>query len=198
MMKLIGRIKLVQIQRSSLKAGQRPDCYYDPAPLLEVARLRLTPTGVVGITAAGHDVTDVHNTTHPETKNQRGLNDVSFGFTSHYAAMRTEFGPHLVDGRAGENMLIEADRVFGLPELGTQLAIERADGSVVRLTNLLVAAPCVEFSRFAQISDRPLPAEELRATLQFLGDGMRGFYARLAEDQSDTIVQAGDLVYTDS
>lgn len=196
-MQLIGRIKLVQIQRSSLKAGQRPKRYYDPAPLLEVARLRLTPTGVVGVTADRHELIDVHNTAHPETKNQRGLNDISFGFTSHYAAMRAEFGPHLTEGIAGENILIESNHVFTLDNLGAELTIECADGRLVQLTDLLVAAPCVEFSRFAQISDRPLAAEELRTTLQFLNDGMRGFYARLANEQRGPIVQPGDRVYVD-
>jgi hypothetical protein len=198
MMQLIGQIKLVQIQRASLKAGQRPHAYYDPAALLEVARLRLTPAGARGVTADGHEFVDVHNSSHPNSKQRTGENELSFGFTSHYQAMRAEFGPHLTDGCAGENILIESERIWRLSDLGTQLAIERADGSLVRLANLLVAAPCVEFSRFAQISDRPLAADELRATLQFLNDGMRGFYARLAEDQDDAIVQAGDLVYVGS
>ncbi len=48
----IGRIKLVQVQRSSLKAGERPNRYYDPAPLLPVDGLLLSPSGVVGQLAA--------------------------------------------------------------------------------------------------------------------------------------------------
>jgi hypothetical protein len=197
MRQAIGTIKLVQIQRSSLKAGERPHVYYDPAPLLEVARLRLTPSGVVGLPEIEPPIVDVHNATHQASKNQRGLNGISFGFTGHYQAMRREFGPHLTDGCAGENILIEVDRVLRLGDLGTRLVIEGADGRVVYLTNLLAAAPCVEFSRFARSSDAPLPAEALRTTLQFLNDGMRGFYACLSADQDGATVQAGDRVFAE-
>ena len=44
-MREIGLIKLVQIQRSSLKQGQRPQRYYDPTPLLVVERLLLAAPG---------------------------------------------------------------------------------------------------------------------------------------------------------
>jgi hypothetical protein len=37
-MREIGSIKQLQIQRATLKQGQRPQRYYDPAPLLVVAR----------------------------------------------------------------------------------------------------------------------------------------------------------------
>ena len=197
MKQAIGTIKLVQIQRSSLKAGERPYSYYDPTPLLQVARLRLTPDGVAGLLTDGQAIVDVHNATHPNSKNSRGVNGISLGFTGHYQAMRNQFGDHLTDGCAGENILVEADRVIGLGDLGARLVIECADGGAVRLDNLVVAAPCVEFSRFAQGGDEALPAEALRATLQFLNDGMRGFYARLASSQADAVVQAGDRVYAD-
>ncbi len=49
----IGRIKQVQIQRSSLKLGERPYRVYDPAPLLVVDSLALSARGVVGVTADG-------------------------------------------------------------------------------------------------------------------------------------------------
>src|SRR4029079_11330029 len=106
-MQEIGRIKLVQIQCSSLKQGQRPYCYYDPTPLLVVERLLLAPRGAVGLTASGQQLTDVHHADHPESKNHGLLNGTSIGFTSHYRRMRDQFGAHLADGCAGENILIE-------------------------------------------------------------------------------------------
>jgi hypothetical protein len=189
----IGCIKQVQIQRSSLKMGERPYRYYDPAPLLVVDGLALTPGGVVGL-IGGERVVDVHNTAHPASKNQRGLNGISIGFTSHYQAMRDRFGPHLADGCAGENILVEAERTFALGDLGDRLAIETAGGALVYLTGLLVAAPCVEFSQFATGQGERLPPEALKAALQFLDDGMRGFYACLAGDSADGVVRAGDRV----
>ena len=190
----IGRIKLVQVQRSSLKAGERPYRYYDPTPLLVVDGLLLSPGGAVGLAAGGERVIDVHNADHPASKNHSGVNGISIGFTSHYLAMRERFGPHLTDGCAGENILVETDRAFALSDLGERLAIETANGAIVCLASLLVAAPCVEFSQFAAGQGERLPAEALKATLQFLDEGMRGFYAGLAGDPADVVVRAGDRV----
>jgi hypothetical protein len=191
----IGTIKLIQVQRSSLKAGERPYRYYDPTPLLVVEGLLVSPDGVVGLAADGERVVDVHNAEHPATKNQRRLNGISVGFTSHYQAMRERFGPHLSDGCAGENILVEAERSFALGDLGEQLAIETADGKLVYLTNLLVAAPCVEFSQFAASQGERVPPEALKAALQFLDAGMRGFYALPAGDSANAIVRAGDRMF---
>jgi hypothetical protein len=190
----IGTIKLVQVQRSSLKAGERPYRYYEPTPLLAVEGLLLSPDGVVGLAADGERLIDVHNARHPTSKNQRGINGISVGFTSHYQAMRERFGPHLTDGIAGENILVEADRAFALEELGEQLAIETASGAIVYLSSVVVAAPCVEFSQFAAGQGERLPPEALKAALQFLDQGMRGFYAASVGDSTNAIVRAGDRV----
>ena len=192
-MHLIGRITLLQIQRASLKAGERPHSYYDPAPLLGLPSLRLTPDGAIGQPPGGDPIVDVHNASHPHSEDVHGKNGISIGFTSHYQAMRERFGPHLTDGCAGENIVVAAERVLTLADLGGELAIVGHDGRSARLGALVVAAPCVEFSRFANFAAEPLSPDELRATLQFLGEGMRGFYARLAEAEAE--VKAGDLVY---
>src|SRR5690349_18726061 len=117
-MREIGRIKQIQIQRASLKQGQRPHRYYDPAPLLVVERLRLAPGGVSAASAQGEPIVDIHNASHPETKHRQSLNGISIGFTSHYRAMRERYGAHLADGIAGENILVESDRMWSLDELG--------------------------------------------------------------------------------
>jgi len=192
-MREIGLIKHVQLQRSSLKQGQRPQRYYDPAPLLVVERLLLAPGGV-STSVGGESIIDVHHAAHPETKSRLGTNGISLGFTSHYRAMRDRYGAHLLDGCAGENILVESDHVWSLDELGATLAIECADGQLVALAGLMTAAPCVEFSRFAHLSAEPLTSDQLRTTLQFLDGGMRGFYARLADGQPEAEIRAGDRV----
>ena len=194
-MREIGLIKHVQIQRSSLKQGQRPQRYYDPTPLLLVERLRLAPGGVSAVSANGESIIDVHHANHPETKNSLGMNGISIGFTSHYRAMRDQYGAHLTDGCAGENILVESDHIWSIEELGAALICQRSDGQMVALDSLMVAAPCVEFSRFAHVSAEPLSSDQLRTTLQFLDGGMRGFYARLADGQADTEIRAGDRVF---
>lgn len=198
-MQEIGKIKQVQIQRSSLKAGQKPHRYYDPTPLLVVEQLRLSREGVVGILVDDSEIIDVHHREHPHSKN-RDENGVSIGFSSHYQRMRQQYGDHLWDGCAGENILVavEDGRIFSLSDLGSRVALlSSASNQFVYLSELLVAAPCVEFSRFAANRGLPLAAEQEKAALQFLHQGRRGFYATFASDQNPdrAIVQAGDRVF---
>jgi hypothetical protein len=191
-MREIGRITQVQIQQSSLKIGERPNRVYDPSPLLVVDSLLLSPDGVIGLTADGGKIVDVHNATHPDTHNNGGVNDISFGFTSFYHEIRARFGEHLSDGIAGENILIEAEIAYSLEALGTQLVIEsQVTGQMIILSNLIVAAPCVEFSQYAVGQASPA---QMKETLQFLDNGRRGFYCTLADSHPKAIVQAGDRV----
>src|SRR6266853_1397103 len=103
----VGRIVRLQIQRSSLKTGEKPNRTYDPAPLLAVDRLALGPDGALGAGSDGSWVVDVHHRAHPRTKNEDGAHGVSIGFTSHYALMRERFGDRVTLGCAGENIIVE-------------------------------------------------------------------------------------------
>lgn len=194
-MREIGRILQVQVQRASLKAGKSPHTYYDPAPLLVVERLLLTLRGAVGITTTGEQIIDVHNLDHPESRN-RGDNDLSFGFTSHYERMRARFGEHIVNGVAGENILIEADHDLTEDELGGLIALQQASSDqLIHLGGVIAAPPCVQFSQFA-LSETLLPSpKDIKETLQFLDHGCRAFYARLAPPFEPISVQAGDRVW---
>jgi hypothetical protein len=188
---LIGQVVRLQVQTGSLKVGERPNRRYDPAPITPVARLTVDDGGVTGWDRRGDRLDDVHHRDHPASKN-RGRNAVSVGFTAHYAAMRARFGVHLADGVAGENILVAS--TAELLERDGDLLIEGPDGRRVRLTGLLVAAPCVEFSRFALC--RPIAEDAegplVKGALQFLHRGMRGYYATPA---SAGAVELGDLVY---
>jgi len=194
-MREIGRVKQVQIQRSSLKLGERPTRIYDPSPLLVMDCISVNPSGVTGLMMDGAQIIDVHNVQHPDTKSS-GSNGVSVSFTGHYREIRAQYGPHLIDGCAGENILIEADRKFLLADLGVRLAFENAHtGEIAYVDDLMVAAPCVEFSHYvnkANLKTAPLPADQLKATLQFLNDGRRGFYATVFNTAT---IQAGDRVF---
>ncbi len=173
-MRTIGTITRLQIQRSSLKTGEKPNRVYDPTPLLPVPRLTVTPDGVLG---AGTDgwIVDVHHRAHPETKNEDGLHGVSVGFTSHYAAMRDRFGERLVVGCAGENVIVAADRMFTYDDLAGGVAIVATDGPErVRLKVLQVAHPCRPFTGWA--ASGRVESDVLKAHLQFLDNGTRGFY----------------------
>ena len=194
-MREIGIVKQVQIQRSSLKIGERPYRVYSPDPLLVVEAIRVDPAGVIGLTSDGGEIIDVHNSHHPQTRNS-GVNAVSVGFTGHYHAMRTEYGAHLVDACAGENILVETDGIIKLAHLGKRLAFQNPHtDKICYLDDVIVAAPCVEFSHYARQSNlqaNPLPPDLVKTTLQFLDDGMRGFYAGV---RSPITIQAGDKVF---
>jgi hypothetical protein len=85
-MREIGKIQQLQIQTSSLKVGERPHRRYDPSPIMQVERLRITPEGVIGIAGDGSRITDIHHARHPHSRND-GDNAVSIGFTAHYTLM---------------------------------------------------------------------------------------------------------------
>jgi hypothetical protein len=176
-MRDIGTIVRLQVQRGSLKRGEKPDRFYDPTPLLAVDRLAVSPDGVLGGAPAPEDswIVDVHHRAHPETKNEDGLHGISIGFTSHYDAMRERFGDRLTLGCAGENILAEASQRFTFDDLARGLAIVSADDRErVRLRVLQVAHPCRPFTGWA-LGGR-VESEVLKSHLQFLDDGMRGFY----------------------
>jgi MOSC domain len=142
------------------------------------------------VLADGTEIIDVHNVSHPQSRNG-GANGISVGFTAHYAAMRAHFGAHLSDGIAGENILVETASTIKLSDLGKRLVFQNQAGTFVYLDNLLVAPPCEPFSRFALRQSPPVEAATMKATLQFLDDGTRGFYA---VPLSGTI-QSGDKVF---
>jgi hypothetical protein len=177
-MQEIGQIVQLQVQRASLKIGERPDRYYDPGPIQDVERLDLDPGGVVGRMANDLPVIDVHHREHPMSKNRNGDNGISIGFTSHYDLMRERVGSALANGLAGENILVATDQQFTDGDLPERLIIERADGTTVELVGVMVAEPCVEFTRFAMRypADQP-PDRRVTDTLDFLRRGMRGYYA---------------------
>ena len=177
-MEVIGRIVRLQVQESSLKVGGRLRRWYDPAPIRAVSSLTLDENGVVGWAATGETILDVHNATHPATKNRAGSNGISVGFTSHYGAMRARFGDHLADGIAGENILVATDRLFTEDDFASGIQIETTGGAFVRLEEIIVAEPCVEFSRYALRYPHDAPADPaVTDALNFLREGVRGFYA---------------------
>ena len=170
----LGRVVRLQVQTGSLKLGEKPHRVYDPSPLASVEALCLTPRGAEGVTGDGKTLVDVHHADHPRTKYEPGR-EVSFGFTSHYGKMRAQYGDRVAIGCAGENILLESDRVYRLEDFASGLAFRSAgSGATVRLDAVIVADPCVEFSRFS-LGDPGATPQDLKPVLQFLGEGTRGY-----------------------
>jgi hypothetical protein len=186
----IGAVTRLQIQRSSLKTGEKPHRVYDPAPLLAVDRLLVTGDGAFGFSPGHGWIVDIHHRAHPDSKNPEGQNGLSLGFTSHYDAIRARFGSHIEVGCAGENIIVTARRRFAIDDLRGGIAITAPDGTErFRLAVLDVAHPCRPFTGWAL--GRTVESDELKAHLQFLDDGMRGF---LVGGAARGIVSVGDQV----
>ncbi|HXV91151.1 MAG TPA: MOSC domain-containing protein [Gemmatimonadales bacterium] len=190
-MREIGPIVQLQVQRSALKTGAKPDRTYSPAPLLPVERLWVTPAGVLGGAADGSWLVDVHHRDHPASRNGDGGNGVSVGFTAHYDRMRERFGERITPGCAGENLIAHAPGVVSYDDLRHGLAVRGPDGAErLRLRVLEVARPCRPFTGWA-LGHR-VESDVLKESLQFLDGGMRGFYC-VAEGSAEIAV--GDRLF---
>jgi hypothetical protein len=174
-MRELGRIIRLQIQRHSLKTGEKPTRVYDPAPLLSVERLAVGPDGALGHAPDGSWVVDVHHRAHPRTKNEDGAHGLSVGFSSHYDVMRDRFGTRITPGCAGENILVQSEGRFTFEDLSGGLVLLTTSGQeLARLEVLQVAHPCRPFSGWAL--GTMVESDVLKETLQFLDGGTRGFY----------------------
>ena len=192
----LGIVELVQVQPSGLIIDTPSGWFYDETRRVEVEKLIITSLGIEATTTDGEHVLDIHHINHPD-KEYDDDDLVCIGFTSHYQAMRERFGEHMQDGTAGENIIIKCDQEVWMVDLGSQIAFENAEtGQKTFLDVLSFVAPCDEFSHFAANSQHErLSAEELKAALQFLNNGRRGFLLVLSEGQESTTIQAGDRMF---
>ena len=199
----LGIVSLVQLQPSGLIVdvpGSSPiRSFYDVSRRVEVERLEITPRGIQATLPTGEQVLDIHHLDHPDKAYDED-DLVSVGFTAHYDAMRGEFGEHMIDGSAGENIVIDYPDEVWPDDLGTVLAIENQDtGEVARLEMASFAEPCVEFSRFcAKRQHGEIPAHRLGEILRFLGNGRRGFLLVLDDTLDLVTVRPGDRVFLPS
>ena len=135
----------------------------------------------------------MHHAAHLDSKNRALTNSISFNFTSHYTRMQDRFGAHLATGIAGENILVATDETFDEAAVTAGVIIETQDGQQVELSEICAAEPCAPFSTFAlNQAGRPAPAQ-LKATLQFLDGGTRGFYCQ--STGAPVMIQVGDEVF---
>lgn len=191
-MRLLGEIACLQIQRSSLTIGTGPTRCFDPAALLSVDELYLTPGGACASAPDGSCFVDVHHAAHPLTRN-RGENSLCLGFSRHYDAMRAHFGDSFAFGCAAENIIIDgpAPRI-ALADIAAGLVIE-TDHGIATLTSVIVATPCLPFSKYALRDPDASPAA-IKAALQFLDHGVRGFYCAFPGPKTATL-RCGAKVY---
>ena len=171
-MRELGCIARLQVQVEPLKRGEKPNRVYDPTRIREVDELTVTEHGVLGhVDGKDEPIVDAHHRDHPRSR-FRGDNGLSLGVLGHYTLLRERFGDHVVDGIAGENVLLDHPG---------RLTLEDLDGGVrvlseepVVLAPVVAAEPCVEFSRL--VLGDAAGTTSVREPLQELRGGMRGFY----------------------
>jgi len=177
-MREIGQIHQLQIQTEPLKIHIDGVRTYRATPIQSVEYLILEPKGITGISFTGEQITDVHHEDHPQTR-FRGDNSISVGLRSNYDKMQAKFGDHIKLGAGGENIIIEL--LADAPDFNdlSDVYAGSSPDEVIRLMDVIPAPPCREFSIFC--ADRELSGQEVKSTIQFLSNGVRGFYMKVAE-----------------
>lgn len=181
----LGEIALLQIHSQQLVPGKE----FDPAPLLHVDEASVTSAGMLGWTGSSW-VVDVHHKAWPGRGARRPL---SIGFTSHYDKMRKRYG-EVALGVAGENIVIRTDRVVKLNDLGSRIVV-RGNGREAVLFPVKVAKPCLQFTSYMLDLSELGSYEDLKADLEFLGAGTRGFIVGMDESAEPTRLRLGDQVF---
>ena len=159
--------------------------------------LWLSPDGVVGA-IDGQAVLHAHHRLHPTrtigtTEKHRTYLPhrlLSFGFTSHYAAMADRFGDAPL-GCAAEDIVVEFDNdVVPLHQVSGGVQIRR-DDRIIDLVEPAVAKPCVPFTKFL-LGDQATPEDKVAPHRAFLDHGMRGFIVGLATATEPIDIVVGD------
>lgn len=185
------RIVRLQVQTDPVKVGRAPLRRYDPAVIESVPRIEVSPDGVIGLAERLGSVLDVHHVDHPHSRDRRGNAGVSLMGTGDYVRLRARYGDRLSEGIAGETILLDAPDGFARRSMPDRITVLTAGGSIA-LTQLRVAEPCVEFSRYC-LGEQPSAAvdDAVRRALVDLDDGARGY--RAVADGSG-VIALGDEV----
>ena len=163
----IGEIAMLQVQRAKLVS----DAQFTPDHIATCERLRLTPDGVYGFVKDSW-ILDKHHRHHPDSQRWNEARSLSVGFTSHYAHMWDLFRRTPL-GSAGENVIVTADGMVTIDDIGGGVRIETQQ-ALVELVAPAIAEPCVGFTRF--MTERPqASASEIDGERQKLRNGVRGY-----------------------
>lgn len=175
----LGTIEKLQVQTSSMilqdHEGPRR---YDPAPLVEVERLHVTPAGIAASISADELTLDSHHRVARRARAWKRERIVSFGFSSHYDGLTARF-PHLDYGGSGENILIRTEAVVPFRQVAGGVHLCGPHG-VVDLCCVRPLAPCPPFARY--LSGPGRSKRHVREVLDSLKGGVRGFSAMLCDD----------------
>ncbi len=198
----------LQVQLNPIKPGRAPWRAYDPAVLHQVPELAVTGDGAVGVDADGAEHVDVHNRTHPASRDRKGRAGISIMTTGDYLALRERYGDHLVDGIAGESILLDYRPGLARRRMPATMTLQSGGNGAgpdaqgagagdrsVLLTGVHIAEPCVEFTRFClRLPASDQVGDDVRAGLDDLSGGARGYKMVAA---APARIRVGDLLLVD-
>lgn len=166
-----GEVVKMQVAGRRIRNGPR----YDPSPLREVSRMRLTAEGVIGYDGSGW-VLDSHHRAHPERTRFQPHRVLLIGFAPNYRRLWEEFRPTEL-GAAGEALIISADR-FVTPSVAAGGVRIASGEETIELSGPEPAIACAPFTRY--ITQRPdlseeEAEEELATPRRRLSEGLRGY-----------------------
>lgn len=190
------RIVRLQIQTGPMKIGTAPWREYRTDGLQQVDRLHICERGSRGEwNGSGPEPVegiDVHHRDHPSSRDRKGKAGLTVMGTGDYLQLRERYGSHLVDGTAGESVLVDAPDGLAEIDFPQEFRIRTENGPLhFRLGR--VADPCVEFSRFC-LGEPPSDTvtDAVQQALTHLDRGHRGY--RAAAAASGTITCGDRLV----
>ena len=191
------RIVRLQIQTRPMKVGKAPFREYRPEALQPVDRIIITPRGGEGewqTDGVVQHALDVHNQDHPQTRNPKGTAGVTVMATGDYVRLRRLYGDHVVDGIAGESILVDAPDGLAEQAFPAEFTISTEAG-MINFGRGRIAEPCVEFSRYC-LREQPSSkaSAKVRQALIDLDTGHRGYRAA-ARDSGRIAI--GDAVLLD-
>jgi hypothetical protein len=192
---ITGEVTMLQVQSKSLKRGTRPKSWYDPVSIVRVDSILVADSGVIGLTQDGTQLIDVHNSIHANTKN-KGFNSISVGFAFNYEEMRAQYGIHLVDGIAGENIVV-LTKGYIEPSRITKVMLTP---DIVQTNCILEfnrpVPPCIEFAHYClKTGFEEGTSERVTHALDFLGNGRRGILVEVPKYVPPFRINVGDAVH---
>lgn len=180
MSEILGTVVGLFVQRHPLKQGRAPLREYRTDDIVAVPAITVDADGVMGHpggdSGAGAPILDVHHRRHPESRDRRGRAGISLMAVADHELLRARYGDHVVDGSPGCTILLDTPGGLAGRHL-VGLRVHTAGGGIP-LTGVVVADPCVEFSRFC-LGEEPsaVVSPAVRQALVELDGGHRGYRA---------------------
>lgn len=163
----IGSVVKLQVSCTRIRRGP----VFDPGPLREVSRVRVSPEGVMGFDGSAW-MLDSHHRAFPDRKPVAPDRALLIGFEGNYRQVWDAFGPTPL-GAAGENVIVSSDRVVTPEEIAGGVRITR-DGEAIELNNAAPAVACAPFARYV-LGQPAMSAEDADPARRVLSRGLRGY-----------------------